>query len=322
MGETGMGKRPRIGTPQKGMTSKVSGMLEGWGSITATQVAKLTGLSKSLQGAPKAADIASALRDTLGSLVGFLQDQGTMISDLMSEVVKLEERIVETESRQDEEEEKIASLEKSRVTKNQMDSRQDMTEKVKASSKQFKLFDIDFKKEVSDRKELMATAKNSILERISESRRAKYEELIRTATMQVLARANTKRRVKDSDTEVWTAPVLVTVEDRDTRWELEDTLRSNGLYPTFHWDRDILDSVKTMRENIVKEYPEDKYMVRIRPEERAGSWHIKADVRPQEGNERFKLGATWAVPPLDPAIRDQVEDWAKPKGQSGRARCY
>jgi hypothetical protein len=188
-----------------------------------------------------------------------------------------------------------------------------MTEKVKASSKQFKLFDIDFKKEFSDRKELMAAAKNSIRERISESRRAKYDDLIRTATMQVLARSTTKRKVKDSDSEVWTAPVLVTVEDRDTRWELEDTLRSNGLYPTFHWDKDILDSVKVMRENIVKDYPEDKFMVRIRPEEQAGAWQSKADVRPREGNECFKLGATWAVPPLDPAIWDQVEDWAKPK---------
>jgi hypothetical protein len=54
-------------------------------------------------------------------------------------------------------------------------------------------------------------------------------------------------------------------------------------------------------------------MIRIRPEERAGAWQIKADVRPREGKERFRLGATWAVPPLDPVIRDGVEDWAKPK---------
>jgi hypothetical protein len=74
-----------------------------------------------------------------------------------------------------------------------------------------------------------------------------------------------------------------------------------------------MDSVKEMRTKISAEFPEDKYMVRIRPEERAGNWQIKADVKPREGKERFKLGATWAIPPLDSAIRDQIDDWAKPK---------
>jgi hypothetical protein len=73
-----------------------------------------------------------------------------------------------------------------------------------------------------------------------------------------------------------------------------------------------MDSVKEMRTKINTEFPEDKFMVRIRPEERAGNWQIKA-VKPREGKERFKLGATWAIPPLDSAIRDQIEDWAKPK---------
>ncbi len=71
--------------------------------------------------------------------------------------------------------------------------------------------------------------------------------------------------------------------------------------------------VKEVRNNLKDDYPEDKYMIRIRPEERAGTWQIKADVRPRDGNERFKLGATWAIPPLDSAIRCQVDDWAKPK---------
>jgi hypothetical protein len=308
-----MGKRVRVGTPSKGMTSKVSGLLEGWGSITAGQVVKLTGLSKALQGAPKAADIAAVLRDTLGSMVSFLQEQGTLVSDLMSEVIKLEDRVEEAEARQDEDEEKIVSLEKCRVTKSQVDSRKEMTEKIKISAKQFKIFDVDFKGEITDRKELLAAAKKGVYDSISESRRAKYEELVRAATVQVLARSTTKRKIRDSDNEVWTAPILFTVDDRETRWELEDTLRSNGVFPNFHWDKEMLDNVKEMRSRVAKEYPEDRFMIRIRPEERAGTWQIKADVRPREGKERFRLGATWPVPPLDPTIRDQLEDWAKPK---------
>jgi hypothetical protein len=308
-----MNKRARVGTPQKGMSGKVSGLLEGWGTITAGQVAKLAGLSKGLQGSPKAADIAGVLRDTLGSFVSFLQDQGTMVSDLMAEVVLLESKLGEVEIKLEESEEKIAHLEKSRITKSQTDSRKEMTEKVKVSAKQFKIFDVDFKKEIGDRKELLGAAKSGILDRISDSRRAKYEELVRTATVQVLARTTTRRKQKDTDKDIWTAPILFTVDDRETRWELEDTLRSNGLFPTFHWDRDIMDSVKEMRTKINSEFPEDKFMVRIRPEERAGNWQIKADVKPREGKVRFKLGATWAIPPLDSAIRDQIEDWAKPK---------
>jgi hypothetical protein len=308
-----MGKRARIGTPSKGTTGKVSALLEGWGSVTAGQITKLATLSKSLQGTPKAADIASVMRETLTSFTTFLQDQSTIVSDLMSEFVLLEERTNDLETRQDEDEEKIGSLEKNRITKVQTDSRKDMVEKVKTSAKQFKLFDVDFKKEISDRKELLTTARTCVLERISESRRAKYEELVRSATIQVLARSTSKRKTKDSDSDIWTAPVLFTVDDRETRWELEDTLRSNGLFPNFHWDRDMLESVKKMRGKLVAEYPEDKFMIRIRPEERGGSWQIKADAKPREGNERFKLCATWAVPPLDPSIRDQVEDWDKPK---------
>jgi hypothetical protein len=243
----------------------------------------------------------------------FLQDQSTIVSDLMSEVVMLEERVVEMEGRQDEDEEKISSLEKNRVTKAQLDSKKEMVEKAKTSSKQFKLFDVDLKKEISDRKELQAAARAGIAARISESRRAKYEELVRSASMQVLARTSTKRKVKDTDSEIWTAPILVTVEDRETRWELEDILRSNGLFPNFHWDRDMLDSIGKMRSKLAVEYPEDKFMVRMRPEERGGTWQIKADVRPRESKERFRLGATWPIPPLDPAVRDQVEDWDKPR---------
>ncbi len=116
-----MSKRARVGTPQKGMSGKVSGLLEGWGTITAGQVAKLTNLSKGLQGSPKAADIAGVLRDTLGSFVSFLQDQGTVVSDLMAEVVLLENKLGEVENKLEESKEKIVQLEKSRITKSQTD---------------------------------------------------------------------------------------------------------------------------------------------------------------------------------------------------------
>jgi hypothetical protein len=96
-----MGKRARVGTPSKGSTGKVSALLEGWGTVTAGQITKLATLSRSLQGTPKAADIAGVLRETLTSFTTFLQDQSTIVSDLMSEFVLLEERTNELEARQD-----------------------------------------------------------------------------------------------------------------------------------------------------------------------------------------------------------------------------
>jgi hypothetical protein len=120
-----------------------------------------------------------------------------------------------------------------------------------------------------------------------------------------------KRKEQDTDKEIWTAPILLSVDDRENRWELEDILRQSKVYPNFHWSKEMVGLVKDMRNNL-KEKFDDKYFVRIRPEERDGKWRIKADVKPREGNERFKLGATWEIPPMCPEIRRKVPGWATP----------
>jgi hypothetical protein len=70
--------------------------------------------------------------------------------------------------------------------------------------------------------------------------------------------------------------------------------------------------VKEMRSSLKEVFPEDKHFIRIRPEERDGKWKIKADVKPKEGDSRFKPGATWDIPPMCPEVRKRNPSWIKP----------
>jgi hypothetical protein len=84
------------------------------------------------------------------------------------------------------------------------------------------------------------------------------------------------------------------------------------MFPTFHWNREMVGLVKEMRSSLKEKFPEDKNYIRIRPEEREGRWKIKADVKPREGEGRFRLGATWEVPPMCNEVRKSNPDWIKP----------
>ncbi len=69
--------------------------------------------------------------------------------------------------------------------------------------------------------------------------------------------------------------------------------------------------VKDMRTSIKEKY-DDKYYIRIRPEERDGKWRIKADVKAKDSTDKFRLGATWDVPPMCPEVRKKNPGWITP----------
>jgi len=127
----------------------------------------------------------------------------------------------------------------------------------------------------------------------------------------VLAKQTTKRRSGDRD--IWTAPVLVQIEDRETRWGAEDTLRKSKIHLTFHWPKEMMDDIKTYR-RVVQDmgFGEDTHFIRIRPEERDNVWRIKAEVKREDSEERFRMVATFAVPPNDTGVRGLGPDWHKP----------
>jgi hypothetical protein len=107
----------------------------------------------------------------------------------------------------------------------------------------------------------------------------------------------------------------VTIEDRDSRWQVEDALRKSKVYPSFHWPREMVDNVKAYRQVIERMGFSDKeYYVRIRPEHRDGSWRIKADAKCKADgtNGKFAPVAAFDLPPLDPELRTLCDSWLKP----------
>jgi hypothetical protein len=308
-----MTKRARIGTPEKGKSCDFKELQR---RLSDDLHVKITGINSAIgelkQGTMK--DFREALTDVLGKLVvPILEDQGSLISDLIEGISVLESRIEYLTSEKEKNDERMESLEKCRESVELKGSRKDMTERVSTASKQFKIMDIDFGKEMSDRKELMAKAKEIMAEKVRSDKRARYEELLRHASLQVLARSTTRRKPQKEDKEIWTAPILFTVEDRETRWEMEDTMRASNLHPTFHWNREMVGLVKEMRGTLKERFPEEKKYIRIRPEEREGRWKIKADIKPKEGEgHRFRLGATWDIPPMCPEVRKNNPGWITP----------
>jgi hypothetical protein len=259
-------------------------------------------------------DFKEALVEILSKfIVPTLTDQGSLISDPIKGMIGLEDRINGLLEAKEKDTERIKLLETCRESIELKGSKKEMTEKVAVASKQFKIMDVDFGKEYTDRKVLIATAKEKMAEKIRSDKKSRYEDLVKNALMQVLARATTKRKDQGGSNEIWTAPILVTVEDRETRWELEDILRSCHVHPTFHWNREMVGLVKEMRGSIKEKYPEDKLFIRVRPEERDGRRKIKADVKAREGEgNRFRLGATWDVPPMCANVRKADPGWVKP----------
>jgi hypothetical protein len=245
-------------------------------------------------------------------VVPLFVDQGSLISDLIEGISGLEAKVEALQEERVKDADRITQLENCRESMELKSSRKEMAEKVVTASKQFKILDVDFGKEVSDRKELLTAAKEKVASKIRMDKRARYDELVRSATVQVLARSTTKRKEQDSDQEIWTAPIVFAVEDRENRWELEDILRGSKVYPTFHWNREMVGPVKEMRASLKDRFPEDKHYIRIRPEEREGKWRIKADVKPRDSDGRFKLGATWDIPPMCAEVRKRNGQWVKP----------
>jgi hypothetical protein len=304
-----MSKRVREGTPCKGGRFKE---LQGkMGQDLEDKLALLTGALGNVK--------CGSLKDLKENMVNVIkkfviptvESVGTANSDLITEIMAMESKIEAMEEEQAMLKDRIKDLENCREKNDVKISRKEMSEKVAVSAKQFKVMDMDFEKEIGERKDLIAKAKEVLKDKIRSDKKARYDELIRKATVQVLARTTTKRKPQDSDNDIWTAPILVSVDEREARWELEDMFRQSKVYPTFHWNREMVGLVKDMR-NSLKDKFDDKHYIRIRPEERDGKWRIKADVKSKEGTDRFRLGASWEIPPMCPDVRKKNPGWVTP----------
>ena len=188
-----------------------------------------------------------------------------------------------------------------------------MGKKMEVAQTQVKLLDIDFGKCYDDPKDLNKAAQEAIAARIRSDEKEKYDNLIRNAVVQVLARQTTKRKNFNGDSEIWTAPVVLTIQERAARWDMEDVLRKSKMFPTFHWPKEFLEPMKKIKEELKKGGVDDNtHYTRIRPEMKDGKWRIRADTKPKSGEGKFTLKATWPIMAADTTIRESDKEWSKP----------
>jgi hypothetical protein len=84
-------------------------------------------------------------------VVPVIEAHGTLVSDLISQIIELESRVEETQDELVASKERVKDLESCREKSDVKLSTKEMTEKVAASARQFKILDVDFGKEMNDR---------------------------------------------------------------------------------------------------------------------------------------------------------------------------
>jgi hypothetical protein len=246
-------------------------------------------------------------------LIPYLEKNANTMTGLISEISRLEEALEVSEAKEEESVNRIAELEKLRETSEVKLSKAEMGKKMEVAQTQVKLLDIDFGKCIDDPKELNKAAKEAIAARIRSDEKEKYDNLVKNAVVQVLARQTTKRKNFNGDSEIWTAPVVLTIQERAARWDMEDVLRKSKMFPTFHWPKEFLEPMKRLKEELKRGGVDDNtHYTRIRPELKDGKWRIRADTKPKTGEGKFTLKATWPIMAADSSIRESEKEWSKP----------
>jgi hypothetical protein len=246
-------------------------------------------------------------------LIPYLEKNANTMTGLISEISRLEEALEVSEAKEEESVNRIAELEKLRETSEVKLSKAEMGKKMEVAQTQVKLLDIDFGKCIDDPKELNKAAKEAIAAKIRSDEKEKYDNLVKNAVVQVLARQTTKRKNFNGDSEIWTAPVVLTIQERAARWDMEDVLRKSKMFPTFHWPKEFLEPMKKLKEELKNGGVDDStHYTRIRPELKDGKWRIRADTKPKSGEGKLTLRATWPIMAADSNIRESEKEWSKP----------
>jgi hypothetical protein len=245
------------------------------------------------------------------TLVGIFIRQANTSSDLVTEIIRLNTENVRLNNLVEKQGEDITGVKLCKDRVEVKASKKEMEDKVKLAATQVKIVDLDLGREVTDRKDLHAAAKEALSAKIRSDLRKSFEDKIRGAALKVLASKTFKNECEGKTS--WTVPVLLTIPDRESRWEAKNCLRSSKVYPGFHWPREMIDNVKVYRQ-VVKDmgFSDQTHYIRIRPEERDGVWKIRADAKRKNSEGRFISVASFEIPPLDDKLKNNVSGWATP----------
>jgi hypothetical protein len=304
-------KRLRVGTPEK--ASRSDDLLVGIGDDFSAFCLKYKQEAEKMS-VKSVKDLKEGMEKMFSSvLIPYLEKNANVMTGLISEISRLEEALEASEVKEEEHVNRIVELEKLRETSEVKLSKAEMGKKMEIAQTQVKLLDIDFGKCIDDPKELNKAAREAIAAKVRSDEKEKYDKLVRNAVVQVLARQTTKRKNFNGDSEIWTAPVVLTIQERAARWDMEDVLRKSKMFPTFHWPKEFLEPMKKLKEELKNGGVDDStHYTRIRPELKDGKWRIRADTKPKNGEGKFTLKATWPIMAADSSICESEKKWAKP----------
>ena len=303
-------KRKAQETPEK--ESPAADLIKKISDCTTNRVSDLKTLMGEAESAKQVKDLKDIMVKYIKSSIKHEEVMGNHLSDVFQVVTKLEKKTVAAEVKAEAADVKVKEIEKVRETIEIKSSRKEMAQKMELAVSQVKIMDLDFDKSVEDQKEMVRIAKTRLTAKVNASDQPKFTDLIKKAEVHVLARKTAKRKARATGEDIWTAPVVMTMPVKNERWEMEDILRKNKIYPTFHWPKDFLEPLKKMKEELKSKIDEESNFIRIRPTLSDGKWKIRADSRPKEGNEKFSHAASWEMPPADEAVRSKVKNWHKP----------
>ena len=306
-------KRPRVATPPTNAPRLIDRISSDM-SATAANIgaAVLTIKHSSLK------EMASSLNAIFSDvMVKAFETQANIMSDLAGTITCLNANIQELTEENEGLKEELKAVRIVRESQQLKDSQKEMETQLREALTKVKVMDLDFGACLTDRKQLIDAGKDRLREQVRSDLRARFDTLMSRASLAVIARATAKRAYPEGDR--WTAPVLLTIPDRETRWETEDILRSSKCYPSFHWPKEMIEPVKVLRKAMVDSGTSDTTnYIRIRPDDRDGKMKIRADVKPKEGTAKFAIKATWAVPAYDAKLRPT--GWSTPTWANVAAR--
>jgi hypothetical protein len=304
-------KRLRAGTPEK--TRKSDEMLCEIGEDYAAFCLKYKQEAEKMS-VKTVKDLKEGMEKMFSSvLIPYLEKNANVMTEMVTEISRLEDALEASEEKEEQHVSRIEELEKLRETSDVKMSKAEMGKKMEVAQTQVKLLDIDFGKCIDDPKDLTKAAKEAIAAKVRSDEKEKYDQLVKNAVVQVLARQTTKRKNFNGDSDIWTAPVVLTIQERAARWEMENVLRKSKMFPTFHWPKEFLEPMKKIKEELKNGGVDDStHYVRIRPEQKDGKWRIRADTKPKTGEGKFSLKATWPIMAADTNIRESNKEWSKP----------
>jgi hypothetical protein len=305
------GKRPRQETPspQKERTGT------DWHGRIADDTAWIKGqIGTAALGlkSDRITSLADSVREFFNNtLVSIFERQASTASDMCSEITNLSEENSRLKSLAAKQGENIEMVKACKDKVEVKASRKEMEEKVRFATTQVKITNLDLGKLTEDRREAVNLAKEAMAKKVRSDLKKEYDERIRHATIKILSGKTFKAQVEGK--EVWTAPVLVTVPDRDNRWAIESILRKSKVFPSFHWPKEMMDPVKIFRKEVKDMgFAENTHFIRIRPEEREGTMRIRADVKEKNSDSRFTPVASFEIPPIEDCLKKSVSGWEKP----------